>query len=63
MIRWLSGRDARPLELRIRVNPRLLELQTAKEMMQRSFMLGLTRWRDDPEQAGGEMLEGRAQLA
>jgi hypothetical protein len=37
MIRWLSRRDARPLELRIRVNPRLLELQTAKEIMAEIF--------------------------
>jgi hypothetical protein len=37
MIRWPRRRDARPLELRIRVNPRLLELQTAKEILGEIF--------------------------
>jgi hypothetical protein len=37
MIRWPRRREARPLEPRIRVNPRLLELQTAKEILGEIF--------------------------
>jgi hypothetical protein len=37
MIRWLRRHEARPLEPRIRVNPRLLELQTAKEILAEVF--------------------------
>jgi hypothetical protein len=37
MIRWPRGREARPLVPRIRVNPRLLELQTAKEILAEIF--------------------------
>jgi hypothetical protein len=47
MIRWLRRVEARPLVPRIRVNPRLLELQTAKEILAEifHFMLYLARWR------------------
>ena len=37
MIRWPRRREARPLEPRIRVNPRLQELQTAKEILAEIF--------------------------
>jgi hypothetical protein len=37
MIRWLRRVEARPLEPRIRVNPRLMELQTAKEILAEIF--------------------------
>jgi hypothetical protein len=37
MIRWPRRRETRPLEPRIRVNPRLLELQTAKEILGEIF--------------------------
>ena len=37
MIRWPRRPEARPLEPRIRVNPRLLELQTAKEILGEIF--------------------------
>ena len=37
MIRWPRRREARPLVPRIRVNPRLLELQTAKEILAEIF--------------------------
>jgi hypothetical protein len=37
MIRWPRRQEARPLEPRIRVNPRLLELQTAKEILGEIF--------------------------
>ena len=37
MIRWPRRVEARPLEPKIRVNPRLLELQTAKEILAEIF--------------------------
>jgi len=37
MIQWPRRREARPLEPKIRVNPRLLELQTAKEILAEIF--------------------------
>jgi len=37
MIRWPRRREGQPLEPRIRVNPRLLELQTAKEILGEIF--------------------------
>jgi hypothetical protein len=37
MIRWPRRREARPLEPRIRVNPRIMELQTAKEILGEIF--------------------------
>jgi hypothetical protein len=37
MIRWPRRREARPLVPRIRVNPRILELQTAKEILAEIF--------------------------
>ncbi len=37
MIRWPRRREARPLVPWIKVNPRLLELQTAKEILAEIF--------------------------
>jgi hypothetical protein len=37
MIRWPRRREARPIEPRMGVNPRLLELQTAKEILGEIF--------------------------
>jgi len=37
MIRWPCRVEARPVEPRIRVNKRLLELQTAKEILKEVF--------------------------
>jgi hypothetical protein len=37
MIRWPRRHEARSLEPRIRVSPRLLELQTAKEILAEIF--------------------------
>jgi hypothetical protein len=42
MIRWPRRREARPLEPRIRVNPRLLELQTAKEILAEIFWVRIS---------------------
>jgi hypothetical protein len=37
VIPWPRRREPRPLEPRIKVNPRLLELQTAKEILAEIF--------------------------
>jgi hypothetical protein len=37
MIRWPRKRETRPLEPKIMVNPRLLELQTAKQILEEIF--------------------------
>ena len=37
MILWPRKREPRPLELKIKVNPSLLELQTAKEILAEIF--------------------------
>ena len=37
MIRWPRRRDARPLEPKLTVNPRLLELQTTKQILEEIF--------------------------
>jgi hypothetical protein len=37
MIKWSWKRGARPLEPRLKVNPRLLELQTAKQILEEIF--------------------------
>ena len=37
MIKLPWKREAKPLELRLKVNPRLLELQTAKEILAEVF--------------------------
>jgi hypothetical protein len=39
MTRWPRSREAMPLEPRVRVNPRLLELQTAKKILAEIFIL------------------------
>lgn len=37
MIRWPRRRETRPLEPKITVNPRILELQTAKQILEEIF--------------------------
>ena len=37
MIRWPRKRETRPLEPKMMVNPRLLELQTAKQILEEIF--------------------------
>lgn len=37
MIRWPRKRETRPLEPKIMVNPRILELQTAKQILEEIF--------------------------
>jgi len=37
MIRWPRKRETRPLEPKIMVNPRLLDLQTAKQILEEIF--------------------------
>jgi len=37
MIRWPRKRETRPLEPKIMVNPRLLELQMAKQILEEIF--------------------------
>ncbi|VVB64579.1 Uncharacterised protein [uncultured archaeon] len=37
MIRWPHRREARPLEPKLRVNPRTLELETANQILEEVF--------------------------
>jgi hypothetical protein len=37
VIRWPRKRETRPLEPKLKVNPRLLELQTAKQIIEEIF--------------------------
>ena len=37
MIKWSWRREARPLEPRLVINPRLLELETAKQILEEIF--------------------------
>ena len=37
MIKWSLRRDARPIEPKRKINPRLIELETAKEILKEVF--------------------------
>ena len=45
MIKLPRKREARPLGLRPAVNPRLLELETAKQILEEIFTPGPRMWR------------------
>ena len=73
MIKWPWKREARPLEPRLKVNPRIAELQTAKQILEEIFharpsdveemiqmRLEEKNWREGSWQSGGKNLEANS---